>query len=79
MTGQIWKTAAKDALNQLQEEGLVLTEEATKRYKLGTEMGREKGEIEEKICTVLEVYGYVGSRTEYIFGKLSSIKILHCP
>lgn len=30
MTGQIRKTAAKDALKQLQEEGLVLTREATK-------------------------------------------------
>ena len=28
MTGQIRKTAAKDALKQLQEEGLVLTREA---------------------------------------------------
>ena len=28
MTGQIRKTAAKDALKQLQEEGLILTREA---------------------------------------------------
>ena len=40
-------------------------------------MGREKGEMEERICIVLEVYGYTGSRTGYITGTLASIKIPH--
>lgn len=35
MTGQIRKTAAKDALKQLQDECLLLTGEVQMRYKLG--------------------------------------------
>ena len=77
MTGHIRKTAAKDTLKQLQEEVWYLQERSQKRYKLGTEMGREKGEMEERIWIVLEVYGYTGSRTGYITGTLASIKIPH--
>ena len=39
-------------------------------------MGKEKRKKEERICIVLEVYGYTGSRTEYITGKLASINCL---
>ena len=39
-------------------------------------MGREKREKEERICIVLEVYGYTGSRTEYITDTLASINYL---
>lgn len=37
MTGQIRKTAAKEAMKQLQDEGLVLTGEAVYEYKLEIE------------------------------------------
>ena len=33
-------------------------------------------EKEERICIVLEVYDYTGSRTEYITGTLASINCL---
>ena len=38
-------------------------------------MGKEKRE-KERIYIVLEVYGYTGSRTEYITGTLASINCL---
>lgn len=35
-------------------------------YKRETEMGGEKGEKEERIYIILEIYGDTGSRTEYM-------------
>lgn len=81
MIGQIRKTVAKDVLKQLwyKKKDWYLQERSQKRYKLGTEIRRENGEIEERIYTVLLVYGCTGSRTECITGTFSSIKIPHYP
>lgn len=70
MTGVISKTTAKDVLEQLKEEGLVLTR-PQKRYQLGTEIERKK----EGYVLYQKYTGYTGSRAENIDDALASIKI----
>lgn len=79
ITGQIKNTAAKDALKQLQEKGLVFTTETIKERYISlelTEIGKREGEKRTwGMCIVLEVCRHTGSRAENITGTLASIKI----
>ncbi len=74
ITGQIRKPTAKDSLKQLQEEGLILTEEVAEEIQAWNWDG--KGEKGERIYILLELYRYTSSRTEYITGTFASFNHL---
>lgn len=77
MTREISKTAAKDVLKQLKEDGLVLTR-SQKRYQLGTQIGKREGKRERKkegYVLHQKYTGYTGFRAENINDALASINI----